>query len=508
MKYAQIRPDLFLVQQDVSTQLKSKSDSKTPVDGPLSHIWIYDRSGSMYNLLHDLVDDLISKVKSDVEIGDTLSVGWFSSEGDFDFIVKGFTISDDKSRQQLVDMLKRNNTTRGCTCFSEILHRTADVVIKDLAAINPSFALCFFTDGYPVVNNYQTEVQSLWKALDKIQGQVASSLLVGYGHYYNKELMSQMAERLGGSLVHSSGIAEFSTSLSDLIKDASETGAKQEVTLDFKPLDGLAFTVTGRRISILSGVDGCKAIYAPSRREKSQFVYYLAKNIDVQHDDYASFDLEKVDPNAKAESIARGAYAAALLLTQRTKTDVAIDILGKLGDVALVDAITNSFTNSEYGVAEGQIKAAVIKPAQRFLRGKKLGYVPPEDAFCLLDALSILIEDDEAMFYPGMMDYKRIGRKANTVGEIADFEWEEGVASPISDLTWNDKYLNLSVRAFIRGTVELGKGYKKLGLQKKFPTHIYRNYALVKDGHVNIPEFPVTLSQDSMLNNLLFHECI
>jgi hypothetical protein len=142
MRYLKVKDNLYLFEQTVPQQEKS-SKKET-----LNHIWIYDRSGSMYNLLSGLADDMIARSRT-IPPGDTISLGWFSSDGgEFKFILKGFRVTEDRDYKAVEDAINNNKTTIGWTCFSEILLDTENV-INDLAVISPNFALCFFTDGYP-----------------------------------------------------------------------------------------------------------------------------------------------------------------------------------------------------------------------------------------------------------------------------------------------------------------------------------------------------------------------
>ena len=88
-RYVPINGDsLCLVEQEVGTK---KVITKK---GPVNHLWIYDRSGSMTGLLPELTAQLIQLSKK-LPKGDTLTLGWFSGEGDFNWIFKGFKISDE-----------------------------------------------------------------------------------------------------------------------------------------------------------------------------------------------------------------------------------------------------------------------------------------------------------------------------------------------------------------------------------------------------------------------------
>lgn len=482
-EYVQINSNLFLTEYNFIT-LDSKLGNKVKKRDPLNHLFIYDRSGSMYGLLDDLVEDLITRVKN-IPIGDTVTFGWFSGEGQKNFILKGFKISESKDYSILEKSLRANKTTIGCTCFSEILH-DADQVIEDLSVISSNFTLCFFTDGFPVVSCYSKEIKEIHAAISKLNGRVSASLLVGYGDYYNKQLMSEMAAKIGGSLTHSANLSSFSVSLDSFLGTAQDS-KKITVKID-APLtkDSLIFNINGKNINLYEANDNNEIQLSCNEDEKTS-VFVLTdikpKGVEIKN----SLDLE------------RALYACAYILTQKTKTDVAIDLLGFLGDKKLVDLVTNSYTNAEYGVTEENIKEAIFDLHKRYLDGKVKNYVPPVDAFCLLDLIDLLAEDSEAYFYPrnDAFVYKRIGKPAIPDEKYPKFEGDEHSKSSFADVVWNETKLNLSLRAYITGTIDLPAEAKKYGLLHKFPTFQYRNYTFVKDGILNVTKVPVTLSESS-----------
>lgn len=484
MRYWTIRPGFYLVEQTIS------KNKPTVQDTALNHIWIYDRSGSMAGLLSGLANDLIERAKT-LPIGDTITLGWFSGEGTFNFILKGYKISGDRDYKILEETINKNKTTIGSTCFSEILIDT-DQVLKDLSTISENFALCFFTDGYPIVSNYSREIESIHMAIAEIQGKLASSLLVGYGNYYNKELMSQMAEHLGGTLIHSENLAGFKTHFSSFVEDARENGCKKMVTLEAAPSFGVVFGLNGKQIVLYQALRG-NISFTPTKGRGDDYIYITAKKVPAGAVEVQMIPLK---PN---DMMVRAAYAAAYTFTQRTKTDLALEILGALGDKALIDATTNAFTNAEYGRVEALLQQATFNPMTRFKGGRQENYLPPSDAFCLLDVLKYLMNDDAAFFYPNdpSFQYKRIGAGAKVQGTYPRFEMDPAAKCPLNALTWNDTKLNLSIRAQIEGTVELQGDYAKHGFNRIFPTFVYRNYALVKDGFLNIDVLPVSISQAS-----------
>ena len=481
-EYLKISDSLYLTEYSFNT-LDSTLGSSLKQKESTNHIWIYDRSGSMWGLLDNLVNDLIARAKKIPE-GDTITFGWFSSEGHHNFILKGFKVTEQKDYNILEKALKANNTTLGCTCFSEILCAT-EQVIQDLSVFSSNFALCFFTDGFPVVSNYTKEITAIHDAVEKLNSKVTAALFVGYGDYYNKQLMSEMAEKIGGSLTHSANLTNFSISLAEFI-DSSLESKKITVKIDCEITPNTyVFNIHGSSINI----------------------YVVDKNNEVkvscgENEKTSLYVLTETKPKG-AESTGdflKALYAAAYILTQKTRTDLAIDVLGFVGDKKLIDLVTNSYTNAEYGKAEESIKDAVVYPKKRFIDGKVQNYVPPADAFCLLDMIDLLSEDNDAYFYPRheKFVYKKIGKSSTPEEGYPKFNADKDTMSSFSGVVWNETKLNLSMLARVTGHIELPeKEAKKYGLINTYPTFQYKNYTFVKDGVLNVTEVPASMSENT-----------
>jgi hypothetical protein len=216
---------------------------------PCKHnIWIYDRSGSMYSLIRQVIKDL-EHFADKLQDGDTLSVAWFSTEnGTYRYILKGHVVGQ-HSPEIVKNMLHQNNTVIGLTCFSEVLKET-EVVVKDLLAmgISDSFALMFFTDGYPVVSNYSKELKAIFESINALAPVISDAILIGYGDYYNRELMADMASAIGGTLVHTSRLCEFEEYMG-LFLDGAVGIPRKEVTVDGNGKVLEVFTVNGKQIT-------------------------------------------------------------------------------------------------------------------------------------------------------------------------------------------------------------------------------------------------------------------
>jgi hypothetical protein len=189
-------------------------------------------------------------------------------------------------------------------------------------------------------------------------------------------------------------------------------------------------------------------------------------------------------------------YAAACVMLQNNQADVALQILGDLGDVNMIDLVSGAWTNADYGKAANTLMDALVDPSVRYLKGKNTSYLPDPNAFCLLDALECLMDDDKAKFYPRhpAFYYKRIGVPSVPAEGYPKFEYGDDPACPFSELVWNEDRLNLSVRATLLGAISLSDGWQPLGLPNPYPCVVFRNYTLIKDGVLNVTSMPISMS--------------
>lgn len=487
VRYVKIRDTLFLLAHYVPLPQQRTQPQ------PLHHILLLDRSGSMHWTINALMTHVTERILS-LPDGDFVSVGWFSGEGEYRFVVKGHQMQRDAQKSEtLTRLMDTMRSTLNTTCFSEILHETA-VTLRELTPLTPLVTLTLLTDGCPVVRNLQREHAAIRSALDEVAPHLTSALLVGYGGYYNKALMAEMAERLGGTLAHADTISTFAVSLEQFVETSRGVQRKMTVMLDVIPTHQ-PFSIHGSHVMVYPW-DGVVQ-YAP-QHDVDNYVYYLTNSIP----DGAQQDV--FDPLATVQTpqspLVAGAYAAALMLVQQGKTSDALDVLGVLGDVALIDTVNNAFTLPEFGAAEQRIQVAMSKPSQRFTKGRQLAYVPKPDAFCVLDALDLLMQDKTARFYPSHPDftYTRIGRQRIAAEGYPKFVADTAHGVPFDDLVWHSAFLNLSIRFRIPGTVQLGDEATLLGFENPYPTHRWRNYTIIKDGMLNTKHLPVTCSADTL----------
>lgn len=109
IRFLQINPRLFLIEQPVELPAPAKKQE------PVNHLWIIDRSGSMYGQIGRVCKDLCEKVKK-IPMDDLLSIGWFSSEGgNFRWVLKGYRVGGLNGVAGAQSAIERLNSTVALT---------------------------------------------------------------------------------------------------------------------------------------------------------------------------------------------------------------------------------------------------------------------------------------------------------------------------------------------------------------------------------------------------------
>lgn len=478
---------------------------------PMVRNWIFiiDRSGSMSSLLNPLIDDLTERLRL-VPQGDAVSIGWFSSEGNsFGWIVRNRRIFDNSDYEGIGRILDGYRRTVALTCFSEILLDGRQVIEEMITAQPGPVCLFFMSDGYPVVSNERRELSHIRQAIDLLSPHLVSAVLVGYGSYYNKELLSEMAERIGGALLHAGDVESYSQHCERFINLSAEATVTEPVTLQVeKPIR--AFVIRNGAVMSLVISDENAVSYGGSDQD-GIFILMDGKPefaLSLDHVHYLERgNNNDVSPETLKHSryLQTGLYALSLLLSQQAKSDLALQVLGEVGDVYLIDRLNSAFTVDDFGAVEQELGAAIERPDNRFQRGMKANYLPRPDQFCILDVFETLAGDSLAGFAPQHPSfvYRRIGladvpkegalRLNRYPNQVQHLRKPDGDSA----LVWNETRMNLSIRAYYRGTVDLPEEAANYHLPRQIESGEYRAYTLVKDGVVNVKVLPMTMSRIS-----------
>ena len=515
-----IAPNLFLVRHALDTKAPAK-----PVEVPTNHILVIDCSGSMYGELPQIRTQLKKKLPKMLKEQDTISIIWFSGTGQHGVLLENepvATLTDLKAVEAAIDRWLR---PQGLTAFEGPLNDAAQVVER-IAKARPgsSFSLLFMSDG---CDNCSRSRADLLKTVEKAAGGFQSAAFIEYGYYADRPLLTAMAERSGGCHIHAKDFDAFEPTLEASLQKRVLGGKRIEVVVEGDAIGGFIWAEDGTDLVTYGVTDGKANV-----PEQTTVVWYLSPTaVGTQADAYA----------------VNAAYAALSLFSVRAKPEIVLPLLKLTGDVFFIEKFGGLFGKQKYSEFMDAAKAACFDPTKRLTKGYNPALIPAEDAFTVLDVLALLAEDDEnrlLLDHPSFK-YNRIGRGrvdassvltddeqaeiarltaemaktkvASKVKELSDkiaaitnskpeplrFEASpipEGVA--VSSLTYNEANPNVSVLVRRTGTVNLSKHVPenlRSVLPEQFPTFIFRNYAIVKDGLVNVRTLPVRLSAQTIL---------
>ena len=487
------------------------SASTISADAKVNRVMIVDCSGSMSSALSDIRPQLKNKIPQIINLGDTLTIIWFSSKGECGVLQEGLeinSVTDFKGLNAAIDKFLRPVCLTG---FKDPLDEAYRISVSLKKKYPGSVTqMIFMTDGA----DNQWSQNEIIKATTRLADTIDSAIFVEYGWYCNRSLMTKMAESIGASLIFSQNFDQYDGLFVKNVSKPLKSTKKKVIDLGDSKLD-FAFAKKGDEIISFAVENG--QITVPDDVTE---VYYFV-------------------PSAGGAADEDGKYTAAYTLAQRMMGQEVLDILGELGDVYLIDKFNNCFSKQDYTEFQAEVLAAVNDPSKRFLSGKKANYVPAADAPTIIDLLDELASDPENKVHPydPAFKYERISAARANAGDTLSEDEKNALmeqlknASSVEDakkisemiaqlgekkislkfvpdeanggysigsLTFNEDRPNISIMMRISGTVELPDNQFP-SLPKKFPTFIFRNYAMVKDGikHSALNNLPIELSAKS-----------
>ena len=459
---------------------------ESKVVNKLHHIHILDRSGSMAYSINQLIDN-VQKTIEVIGEDDLLTIIWFSSAGQHRTVLKG--------ANKMLEMTAILNSLRsviGCTCFSDPLKEVNTILdeIGDLAPVS----VTLFTDGQPVVPwGVPEEERKCMIELEKMKGKIIAFNTVGYGNYYNQELLKAFsATSEFGTMFHSSNIDEYLTIFNHNFEKISDA-----VIEDIKIYGAIGDDIVYLNRTFTKMTDGAFELSRIDKR-KNQFFLVAEDDHDItfqyQGIVYNSGDINKAIAQA---SIVNFYYAYAYNLYYSNRRLESLDIISKnLGEKALIDSHLSSFTFDESAVHIEKLRKATINNKHRMLDGvAPVGYLPADDAKCVMDVLAYL-QTIDAYYIPfskNLEAYSRITRKATDEFNLFT-KTEDEIRVPFSDFVFNKKHMNLSIRVYVPGKVAINPmDAKEVGLPTEIESGIFRNYTIIKDGNLNIKKIEVLI---------------
>jgi len=467
-------------------------EKQTVTVNQLHHIHIIDRSGSMYSNIDELIENVKETINT-IDDNDFISVIWFSGEGEVGTLVKA--AKKDDSIKILLDTIK---STLGCTCFSEPLQEVKKI-IEETACICNNFNITLFTDGNPVTSWSQAEEETkIFATLNEYKDKVIAVNTIGYGFYYNKELLTNIANTTEfGEYIHSSQIQEYSSIFSHNYERISDLCLQST-------------EITANDCDIIYVNSSSAKLYKNNLKtrmaEKGKNEYIIIGNTTADFDftiNNETFNTSTLSELKKGKNILNVniiqniKYIFAYINYYNGNRKIALDVINELKDKYIIDLLLNSFTIDEVAKCTKILKKCAFKPKNRFKKGECVeGYLPNPTTFCTLDLLRLLAENNAQYVYT--KEYKRIGLKTKDTFNL--FKWDDKIhTTKMSDLIFNDKELNVSLRSKITGTVSLNPNRAtSVGLPETIKSFIYRNQTIIKDGQLNIKNIKVIVDNETL----------
>lgn len=478
---------LFLVRQTVS----SKAAKPAPAKGQ-NLVAVIDCSGSMYGQIDQVRQDLKNKISTALKPGDTFSAIWFHSRGAFGTLLEFIGVKELNDIGRIHKAIDQWLRAGGATGFKEPIESVQQLV-KKFDNGNP-WNMLFMSDG----GENQWPRDQVLKAVEETGKVVSTCTIVEYGYYADRAFLGKMAEKAGGSHVFAQDFNAWEPVLTKAFNAQPQGGKKIEVDVKGDAFRGFVYTFNEKQGEIVTyAIEGGK-VSVPADTDAIYYVSPSSVGTTVH-------DWVRGPGGQNAEEALTALYAAMSLFSVRNATDMMLTLLKASGDARLIDQFCNAYGKQKITELQAELTGAAFAPRTRYLGGYDPNRVPPEDAWTVLDTLKLLASDDANRVLLDSKDFKyaRIGRAQIANEDALKFEADLSFAGyPVSNLVFNSERPNVSIQVVKKGKVDLREElikapksvFEKLEKDSAFATQVIRNYAIIKDGLVNVDKLPVLLT--------------
>lgn len=525
----------YLVQKQIS------SDHKKPAQLPaINHIAVIDCSGSMSMELPKIREQLKLRIPKLIGEKDTLSIIWFSGRGEHGILLENEPIATLKDLNEINKAIDHWLKPVCLTGFKEPLEDVVKLVEKIKKTSTGVFSLFFMSDGH----DNQWQRNEILNAVKQTAANLSSATFVEYGYYADRRLLTEMAEQAGGTLIFADSFDKYAPQFESNLTQELSGSPKIEIEIEGDPTGGFVFSLDGGVISTYS-IDGNK-VNIP---EDSSFIYYLNPTMIGKEESSISIIAKQACTKKVIAShqhqVISAVYAAISLYSTRMKSSVVYSLLKSVGDSDFIDTFSGCFGKQKYSDFMEAAKEAAFSPDCRWIKGYDPDKIPADDVFTVFDLLRILASDEnnKLLLDHESFKYNKIGRsrvdatsvltdeeqaavieltdliaKEKNIKVIKDLQAKIATITnkpealqfkadpapdgyPITNLVFNEERPNISVQVRKSGYVDLSDRLTDLVKDKIpviFPTFIFRNYAIIKDGLINVDTLPCRLSANTI----------
>lgn len=493
-------------------KIELENESKTNiVENGKNVIFAIDVSGSMYNELPKIRQQLKNKIPNLIGVNDTISIIWFSGKNQAGVLKEGVKVQNLIDVQNLNEAIDRFLVPIGLTAFLPPIE-IAERVINNLSSNGNCFSFIFLSDGYNNDSSWDDVIKQLMSLEDKVD----SSTFIEYGYYADSDALTEMSEIMGGEKIFSKDFDSYNVEFDKII--SKKTAQRRVLDISsFKNnmLYQFLYSIDSKNetINVFSS-KGKKQILIPQDVES---VYFLTqKMIDTENSRFANCEL----------------LSSAFVLADRLRYTNVEDILLDVGDSYLINKFSGAYGKQKLNDLKDDLKVLAFNDEKLYSQGRVAkDFVIKQNAYCVMDLIKDL-QNGDCYFYPynKLFDYNRVTSKkvtkivltddiknelanAKSLSELNKITSDisapefiypsdvENIGMSFNTLVWNQDRANLSVQTKLFGKVKLPKNSFNMSEVDSF---IYRNFTLIKDGIVNVSRIPVKLDDKThkKLNSL------
>lgn len=431
-----------------------------------NHVYVVDVSGSMNRSLPAMRTHLKNIVAMITTPEDTFSIIYFSGRGQCGVVVENVPVADIGSVTAIQKTIDRWLAPIGLTGFHEPMELALDLAGRLEPSKNNNFVM--LTDGY----DNQSKVPNILEAAKNLPSKYDSVAFIEFGWFCDRNLIKSMAEMSGGVHLFADGYDEYERRFESSIQDAIRV-PKIDVAVNKKAKSAMYIHEDN---IIIADVGDNHSVSVP---ETVDYVYAIVPK-DVLQKQMSADRLYMVLYYALKKDDARLAWRA----------------LEALGDVRLIDEYSNAFTRQEVSAVESLVHECIFNENARFVDGKDLNYLPPEDATTLMDVVGVLAaaEDVKLCVNSPLFKYNRTSKASKQAEELPMFVPNPEEAAKVTGVVTHSSRANVSIQTIINGSVKLPENEWNLNF---IPSHITRNYTVIKDGIRNIDDLPLLVSDET-----------
>lgn len=428
-----------------------------------NHVYVVDVSGSMHYDLPKIRQNLKNIVSVVAQPDDTFTVIYFSGRGQCGVVFENVLVSGSGTVDLMSKAIDRHLNTIGLTGFVDPLEKAMTLNLDTSKVSN----FVMMTDGY----DNQSSRSDILKKVEQLNLKYDSVSFIEYGYYADRDLISQMANAVGGLHIFAEGYEKYEGVIESVVKGVARVN---NVEVKVNKRSKQAVYTYGDQIRIVDVVDGIAKV--PEDTDKV----------------YAVIPGELANKNLPQEQL----YLILFFASKTGNSDLVWNALQALGDVALIEKYENAFTKQELSAFEEAVQLAVFSETLRLIKGQDFNRVPDKNAPTILHLLNSLVATESFLVMNSpYWEYNRIGRASTKEESLPRFVQGPAGRVSLKGLVFNSERPNVSLQTTLSGTVELPENDFDL---KRVPSFVTRNYTIIKDGIRNMDSLPVVFPESEI----------